>query len=222
MSPKSILQVFRFIHSYTLGLDVRLQFKLTLEHKLDYCKVSNTDPQETDPTVNRYLLRSVFNGEFLWGRMSLFFQRKLPFKILLIRTNQGLFTLYSMSIRKFGCEWHVLIFAHRWSGLTDCFNEFLRDGCLDDLGRSSSDDIDDQWINKNQKNLEFKVNWISSIDNWLSNYNHIFRLLHSMKEPMFFLNVNFTCALAVIVICQLLIRFLSRGEIKISNFVLVF
>lgn len=71
-----------------IGLDVRLQFKLTLEHKLDYCKVSNSDPQKTDPTVNRYL---------------------------------------------------------------------LRDGCLDDLGRSSSDDIDDQWIKKNQKNLEFKA-----------------------------------------------------------------
>ena len=41
------------------GLDVRLQFDLDLEHKLDYCKVFDSNPETTTPKVNRYLLRSV-------------------------------------------------------------------------------------------------------------------------------------------------------------------
>ena len=43
------------------GLDVRLQFDLDLEHKLDYCKVFDSNPEDTTnpPRIDRFLLRSV-------------------------------------------------------------------------------------------------------------------------------------------------------------------
>ena len=54
--------MFHLVIPETLGLEVRLQFELDLEHKLDYCKVFDKDPTDSSvtPTVDDYLLRSVF------------------------------------------------------------------------------------------------------------------------------------------------------------------
>ena len=51
---------------------------------------------------------------------------------------------------------HIIVILSDDSYVVLLYGKF-RDGCLNDLGRSASEEIEDQWINKNQKNLEFKV-----------------------------------------------------------------
>ena len=87
---------------------------------------------------------------------------------------------------------------------------YFRDGCLNDLGRSDSDAIEEQWIVKNQKNLEFKVfsqTLMPRVILHKHDYQSPFRLSHSMKVAMFSSSVNSICVLVVTVICQLSTRF---------------
>ena len=45
-----------------------------------------------------------------------------------------------------------------YNSLYQVLNKIFRDGCLNDLGRSNSDELEDQWIDKGQTDLEFQVN----------------------------------------------------------------
>ena len=93
-------------------MEVRLQFDLGMAHKLDYCKVFDSNPETTTPNIDRYLLRSVFS----FGKEA---DNNIVYQVL---------------------------------------NKIFRDGCLNDLGRSTSNELEDQWIDKGQTDLEFQVN----------------------------------------------------------------